>query len=643
MSHQSELIETDILAYLEQHERKEILRFLTCGSVDDGKSTLIGRLLHDSKLLYEDQLEAVRQDSLKVGTQGDEIDLALVVDGLQAEREQGITIDVAYRYFSTSKRKFIIADTPGHEQYTRNMATGASTCDVAVILIDARNGVLTQTKRHSFIASLLGIHHVIVAINKMDLVDYSEEVYTRIHNEYSDFSSKLAIDDIHFIPISALEGDNVVEPSEKMPWYQGSTMMFLLENIHIASDRNFTDLRFPVQRVNRPDANFRGYSGTIESGVIHPGEKIVVLPSMRESRVKAIVTMDGDLEEAYAPMAVTLTLEDEIDVSRGDMLATADNVAKVQDRFEATVVWMSDEPMIPGKQYIIKHCAKQVFGQISTLRHQIDVNTLEQRPAPVLGLNEIGRCELTLSQSVPFDDYGRNRSTGAFIIIDRISNITVGAGMIIDATGVQARAGWDRRPSGELRPEYSRVTGGERALRLGQRPVTLLFTGISGVGKSTIAYAVERELFDMGRLASVIDGQNLRLGVSRDLGFSAQERAENLRRSAEIAKLMNDSGMICLCAIVAPHEAIRERAREAIGVDRYVEIFLTAPIEVCRERDTSGLFEAADRGEIPSFPGVSSEFEAPTNPDLTLETDKLAVGESVEQVLALLRERGFID
>ena len=643
MSHQSELIAQDIHAYLEQHERKEILRFLTCGSVDDGKSTLIGRLLHDSKLIYEDQLEAVRQESLKVGTQGDDVDLALVVDGLQAEREQGITIDVAYRYFSTNKRKFIIADTPGHEQYTRNMATGASTCDAAVILIDARSGVLTQTKRHSFIASLLGIHHVIVAINKMDLVDYNEEPYTRIQNEYSEFSSKLGIDDIHFIPISALKGDNVVEPSENMPWYQGSTMMFLLENIHIASDRNFTDFRFPVQRVSRPDASFRGYSGTIESGVIHPGDSIVVLPSARESRVKSIVTMAGELDEAYAPMAVTLTLEDEIDVSRGDMLVPADNLPRVQDRFEANVVWMSDEPMIPGKQYVIKHAAKQVFGQISTLRHQIDVNTLERRPAPVLGLNEIGRCELTLAQAVAFDDYGRNRSTGAFIVIDRISNITIGAGMIVDATAVEARAGWDRRPSGELRPSFSRVTGGERALRLGQRPVTVLFTGVSSVGKSTIAYAVERELFDMGRLASVIDGQNLRLGVSRDLGFSAEERAENLRRSAEIAKLMNDSGMICLCAIVAPHEAVRERAREAIGADRYVEIFLTAPIEICRQRDTSGLYEAAERGEIPSFPGVSSEFEAPSSPDLILETDKLAVAESVEQVLALLRERGYID
>jgi bifunctional enzyme CysN/CysC len=643
MSHQSELIANDIHAYLEQHERKEILRFLTCGSVDDGKSTLIGRLLHDSKLIYEDQLEAVRQDSLKVGTQGDDVDLALVVDGLQAEREQGITIDVAYRYFSTNKRKFIIADTPGHEQYTRNMATGASTCDVAVILIDARNGVLTQTRRHSFIASLLGIHHVIVAINKMDLVDYSEEIYTRIHNEYSDFSSKLGIDDIHFIPISALEGDNVVDPSKNMPWYQGSTLMFLLENIHIASDRNFTDFRLPVQRVSRPDATFRGYAGSIESGVIQAGESVVVLPSMRQSRVKSIVTLDGELQEAYAPMAVTLTLDDEIDVSRGDMLVSADNLAKVQDRFEANVVWMSDEPMIPGKQYVIKHTTKQVFGQISSLRYQIDVNTLEHRPAPVLGLNEIGRCELALSQAIAFDAYGRNRSTGAFIVIDRISNITVGAGMIVDATAMESRARWDRRPSGELRPSYSRVTDGERAQRLGQRPVTLLFTGISGSGKSTIAYAVERELFDMGRLATVIDGQNLRLGVSRDLGFSAEERAENLRRSAEIAKLMNDSGMICLCAIVAPHESTRDRAREAVGDDNYLEIFVTAPIEVCRERDTSGLYEAAERGEIPSFPGVSSEFEAPENPDLVLETDKLSVGDSVAQVLALLRERHFID
>ncbi|HTO56767.1 MAG TPA: sulfate adenylyltransferase subunit CysN, partial [Pseudomonadales bacterium] len=439
MSHQSELIAEDILAYLEQHERKEILRFLTCGSVDDGKSTLIGRLLHDSKMIYEDQLESVR--SKKPGDDG-EFDLALLVDGLQAEREQGITIDVAYRYFSTSKRKFIIADTPGHEQYTRNMATGASGCDVAVILIDARQGVLTQTRRHTFIVSLLGIKHVIVAVNKMDLVEFDEEVFERIRADYMRFTANLGIEDLEFIPISALNGDNVVEKSEAMPWYQGSTLMYLLENVQIASDRNFKDFRFAVQRVSRPDSSFRGYSGTVQSGIVRPGDRITALPSGKTSTVARIVTMDGDLQEAFPPLAVTLTLTSEIDISRGDMLVTDGALPNVEDRFDAELVWMAEEPMVPGKQYVIKHGTKQLFGRVSAIRHRTDINTLAHVAASSLALNEIGRCEFTLSEPIAFDPYDDNRETGAFIVIDRIGNGTIGAGMICTPSGTAATDHW---------------------------------------------------------------------------------------------------------------------------------------------------------------------------------------------------------
>src|SRR5688572_29926073 len=422
MSHASDLISEDILAYLGQHERKELLRFLTCGNVDDGKSTLIGRLLHDSKMIYEDHMEAITRDSKKVGTTGEEVDLALLVDGLQAEREQGITIDVAYRYFSTAKRKFIIADTPGHEQYTRNMATGASTCDLAVILIDARHGVLTQTKRHSFIVSLLGIKHVLVAINKMDLVAFSQERFDEIKRAYIEFATQLDMKDLHFIPISALKGDNVVEPSPHMPWFDGGTLMYFLENVHIASDRNLIDMRLPVQFVNRPHLDFRGFCGTLASGKIRRGDAIVALPSRKTSRVKSIVTYDGELEEAFAPQAITVTLEDEIDVSRGDMLVRPDNVPTLASTFDAMVVWMADDPLVPGKQYLIKHTTKTVPGSVSTLRYRMDVNTLHRQDAPSLRLNEIGRCQLTLNQPIALDAYRNNKGTGSFVFIDRITN-----------------------------------------------------------------------------------------------------------------------------------------------------------------------------------------------------------------------------
>ena len=502
MSHQSDLISTDIDAYLAQHERKELLKLLTCGSVDDGKSTLIGRLLHDSKMIYEDQLASIKADSIKSGTTEGEFDLSLLVDGLQAEREQGITIDVAYRYFSTAKRKFIIADTPGHEQYTRNMATGASNCDLAILLIDARHGVQVQTRRHSFITSLLGIKHFIVAINKMDMVNFSKEVFDKIQQDYLDFAKNLELTDIRFIPISALHGDNVVNLSDQTPWYTGNVLMTILENIEIAADHNYQDMRFPVQYVNRPNLNFRGYCGTLASGIVHKGDTVTVLPSGKTSKIKSIVTYDEELEQAFTPMAITLTLEDEIDISRGDMLVHSDNMPSVQDKFEATVVWMTDQPMLPGTQYDFKHANKNITGHISALKHRINVNTLEEELSPSLQLNEIGLCEITLDQAICFDNYKINRGTGAFIIIDRLTNVTIGAGMIVDAQKDEQKEGTTSSVS-HHRDSVSHVTREERAARYGQRPVTVLFIGISGSGKTTLAHALERRLFDMGRVSTV--------------------------------------------------------------------------------------------------------------------------------------------
>ncbi len=639
MSHQSDLIATDIDAYLKQHEHKEMLRFLTCGSVDDGKSTLIGKLLYETKMIYEDQLAAIQRDSATHGTTGGEFDPALLTDGLKAEREQGITIDVAYRYFSTAKRKFIIADCPGHEQYTRNMATGASTCDLAIILIDARHGVMTQTKRHSFIVSLLGIKHVLVAVNKMDLVDYSEVVYDKIKRDYQEFATRLEMVDQHFIPLSALKGDNLIEHSEKMPWYEGSTLMHHLENVHIASDRNLIDFRFPVQFVNRPNLDFRGFCGTVASGRIKKGEVVMALPSRKTSRVKSIVTFDGEIDEAFTPLSVTLTLTDEIDVSRGDMLVRPDNVPQMSDSFESTIVWMTDEPLTPGKQYWFKQGTKTAAGSISNLRYRIDVNSLHREDTPALALNEIGRCLVRLNQPIAFDDYRRNKGTGAFIIIDRLTNVTVGAGMILNRAAAGTEDAWEAEADANLQTENSQVTVAERAGRFGQQPVTLLLTGLAGAGKTTLAYALERKLFDMGRAVCVLDGQNMRQGLSRDLGFDAADRGENLRRSAEAAKLMNDAGLICLAAVLAPEQATREKAADVIGRDRFLVVHLDAPVEVCRARDQEGLYAKADAGEIANFPGVSAPYEAPTKADLVLNTAELPVDECVKQVIALLGER----
>ena len=640
MSHQSELIATNIDEYLEQHEQKELLRMLTCGSVDDGKSTLIGRLLHDSKLIYEDQLEAVRADSAKVGTVAEGLDLALLVDGLQAEREQGITIDVAYRYFSTAKRKFIIADTPGHEQYTRNMATGASTCDLAIILVDARHGVMTQTKRHSYITTLLGIKHIIVAINKMDLVDYSEEVYQTIKDDYAAFSSQLDMGEVRYLPISALDGDNVVDASKHMPWYEGAPLMTVLENIQISGDRNFSDFRFPVQYVNRPNLDFRGFCGTVASGVIKKGDEIVVLPSRKKSTVKSIVTYEGELEQAYPPLAVTLTLNDEIDISRGDMLVTASNVPEFSDRIEADIVWMDEQPLLAGKQYLFKQATKKSGGSVSSIKFKTDVNTLEKQPSDTLTLNEIGRCEITLSQRLAFDPYRKNHGTGAFIIIDKLTNVTVGAGMIVGGVADQADAAWDANAkSNLLKPTDSLISQPERSNRLGQTSKTILITGLTGAGKSTLAYALERKLFDMGRTAVVLDGQNMRLGPSKDLGFDEESRSENLRRSIEIAKIINQNGGIAICSFVAPNADVRQRAREAIGQD-FIEVYLSAPLDICMSRDTEGFYSNAEKEGIETVPGVSIDYEIPEKPELTLPTHELDVDTCVESIVKQLELSG---
>ncbi len=634
MSHQSDLISQDILAYLGQHERKELLRFLTCGNVDDGKSTLIGRLLHDSKMIYEDHMEAITRDSKKSGTTGEEVDLALLVDGLQAEREQGITIDVAYRYFSTAKRKFIIADTPGHEQYTRNMATGASTCDLAIILIDARYGVQTQTRRHSFIASLLGIRHIVVAVNKMDLLDFDEKVFNQICADYSEFAKgldTLANSSVHFVPMSALKGDNVVNRSERSPWYTGPSLMEILETVEVSADRNLTDLRFPVQLVTRPNLNFRGFAGTIASGVVNKGDELVALPSGKTSRVKSIVTFDGELDAAGPGQAVTLTLEDEIDISRGDMLAHVDNRPVIGDLFEASLVWMSEQPMQPGRKYDIKRATSYSPGSFTRIHFRQDVNTLAHEEASELALNEIARVELALERPIAYDDYRANRTTGAFIVIDRLTNGTVGAGMIVAKAQAQQQ-GTDSHG------EFAHVTPKERAVRYGQEPVTLLFTGLSGAGKSTLAYAVERRLFDRGRACFVLDGKTMRQDLSKGLGRDAAGRAENLHKGARVARQLNQAGLIALAAFVAPTAESRATAKHILG-DRCLMVHLDTPLDVCQARDPSGLYAAGEEGTIP---GISYPYEAPDDADLVIDTAELDLAASVDKVIELLRERSLI-
>ena len=591
---------------------QDLLRFLTCGSVDDGKSTLIGRLLHDSQAIYEDQLASVTRDSARFGTTGaGTVDLALLTDGLKAEREQGITIDVAYRYFSTDRRKFIIADTPGHEQYTRNMATGASSCQCAVILVDARRGVLTQTRRHSFIARLLGIDHFVVAINKMDLVNYAPEVFERIRTEYAAFAAGLDIPDVRFIPISALQGDNVVIKSDHMSWYLGPPLLTCLETIPIAGPDAAAGLRLPIQYVIRPNLDFRGLAGTIASGRLQTGEEIVALPSGRRSRVKAIVTYEGERESAVAPMAVTVTLEDEIDVSRGDLLVQASDLPSVSNRVEAMVVWMGEQPLTPGRSYWVKHTTRTVPGRISELRYRVDVNTLEKAPASQLMMNEVGHVTLTLDRPIAHDGYASHRATGAFIVIDRLTNGTVGAGMI--RSSAERWGGgdlWSDEPrAARPEPRPGLVSVAEREARLGQRGSTVLLFGPDSPGRTALAQALERRLFDSGLAVTRLDGPELRRSLSRDLDYTGDDHTESLRRAAEVARIMNDAGLLCLCVFVAPWKAVREAARRIVGSNRFLSVSLA--------------------GEAES--------------DLAVTLDSGPLSQHVEQIVDLLRAHRFID
>ena len=631
MAHISDLIATDIGAYLKQHETKSLLRFITCGSVDDGKSTLIGRLLYDSKMIFEDQLAALEADSKKMGTQGQNIDFALLVDGLAAEREQGITIDVAYRFFSTDRRKFIVADTPGHEQYTRNMITGASTADLAIILIDARRGVLTQTRRHSYLVSLIGIKNVILAINKMDLVNYSHEVFDRILGDYTAFASQLNIEKIVPIPISALAGDNITEPSGNTPWYHGPTLMHYLETADIAASSRSAPFRMPVQWVNRPNLDFRGFSGLISAGTVHPGDLVKVMPSARQSRV-ARVLIDKDLPFATAGQSVTVTLEDEIDCSRGDVLCGGDSPAEVSDQFETTLVWMNDTPMLPGRSYLLKLGTKTVTGSITTLKHKVNVNTLEQVAARQLDLNEIGLCNISLDQPIAFDPYNENRDTGGFILIDRLSNETMAAGMIHFALRRAQNIHWQA-------VDLSRIS---RAAQKGQRACVLWFTGLSGAGKSTIANLVEKRLFALGRHTTLLDGDNVRHGLNRDLGFTDTDRVENIRRVGEVSRLMTDAGLIVLVSFISPFRSERQMARELLPEGEFLEVFIDTPLAVAEHRDVKGLYKKARRGEIKHFTGISSPYEAPEHPELHIDTTKLTPEAAAEVIVTQLEARGLL-
>lgn len=633
MAHASDLIETDIHAYLKAQEEKDMLRFITCGSVDDGKSTLIGRLLYDSKLIFEDQLAAIEADSKKVGTTGDEIDLALLVDGLQAEREQGITIDVAYRFFSTDKRKFIVADTPGHEQYTRNMATGASSAQLAVILIDARKGVLTQTRRHSYIVSLLGIRKVVLAINKMDLVDYSQDVFERIKAEYMEFAAQLNFDEIEALPMSALKGINVLENTADLKWFDGPTLMTHLEAVDVRTDEQEKPFRFPVQWVNRPNLDFRGFSGTIVGGRIKPGDDITVLPSGSTSKVERIVVQGGDLEEGVAGQAVTLTLADEIDISRGDVICASDNPAGVSDQFEANLIWMHEQPLLPGRPYLLKSGNTSGSAIISALKHKVNVNTLEHQAGKTLELNEVGVCNISLDKAIAFDPYNDNRDMGSFILIDRMTNTTVGAGMIDFGL---------RRASNIVWQELD-VDKQARSTLKHQGPAALWFTGFSGSGKSTVANLVEKKLHAMGKHTYILDGDNVRHGLNKDLGFTDADRVENIRRVAETAKLFVDAGTIVLVSFISPFVSERRMARGLFEDREFLEVFVDTPIEVCEQRDPKGLYVKARAGEIKNFTGFDSAYEPPVNAEIILKTADQTAEDSADELIEYLRKNGFLE
>ncbi|HPR60330.1 MAG TPA: sulfate adenylyltransferase subunit CysN, partial [Prolixibacteraceae bacterium] len=625
----------DIQTFLNQDEQKDLLRILTAGSVDDGKSTLIGRLMFDSKMLYEDQLASLERDSKRVGHAGEEIDYALLLDGLKAEREQGITIDVAYRYFSTNKRKFIIADCPGHEQYTRNMVTGASTANLAIILIDATKGVITQTRRHTYLVSLLGIKHVVLAVNKMDLVDYRQEVFNDICADYKAFVSQLNIPDVEFIPLSALKGENVVEGTGKMPWYHGKSMLEFLETVHVASDRNFEDFRFPVQYVNRPDHDFRGFAAKVTSGIVHKGDEIMVLPSRKKSIVKQIVSYDGELQEAFPPQSVTITLTDEIDISRGEMIVHPDNLPHIERHFEAMLVWMDENPMNPATQFYIKHNTNTTKARVDNIKYKVDINTLQKSAINHFELNEIGRVVLTTVKPIFFDPYTKNKGTGSFVLIDPVTHNTCAVGMIID-----------KLESGELTnkislDEYrSRIDMGEclidnseRQKRYGQKGATLWITGLHGSGKNELAYHLEKQLFDMGATVVLLDGSTVRSGLSRELDFSPTDHVEHLRRVAHIARMLNDQGIIAICSFISPNENNRAQVAEIIGKERFKLIFMDADLEFCKQNKPE-LYQLAEDGKLDNLPGIDAVFDKPKNAALTLKPINLK--QNIDDIIDLI-------
>jgi bifunctional enzyme CysN/CysC len=617
--------------YLAEQEQKSMLRFLTCGSVDDGKSTLIGRLLYDTKLIFEDQLATLERDSKKHGTAGDEIDFALLVDGLEAEREQGITIDVAYRFFATPKRKFIVADTPGHEQYTRNMATGASTADLAIVLVDARKGVLPQTRRHSFIASLLGIRHILLAVNKIDLVGHDQETFDTIVAEYMSFATDLGFETIMPIPVSARFGENMATRSDNTPWYSGPTMIEHLETVKVDEDKAARPFRFPVQYVNRPNLDFRGFAGTIASGTVSKGDTLVVAKSGKNSRVKRIVTADGDIDAAREGQAITIVLEDEVEVSRGNMLVAPEARPQVADQFTANVVWFDEHALMPGRAYLLRTEADQVSATITDLKHKININNFAHEAAKALELNEVGVCNISVQSPIAFDNFGENRTTGAFVLIDRITNATVGAGMILHPLRRAANIHWQALD----------VNKKARAELKHQKPAVLWFTGLSGSGKSTIANLLEKKLHANGRHTYILDGDNVRHGLNRDLGFTEEDRVENIRRVGEVSRLMVDAGLIVLVSFISPFRAERRMARELMGEGEFVEVFVDTPFEECARRDPKGLYERALRGEIKNFTGVDSPYEEPEHADVHLKTSGRTPEEMADVLEAWLRERGY--
>ena len=619
------LIAEDINAYLKAQQNKSLLRFITCGSVDDGKSTLIGRLLYDSKMIFEDQLAQLEADSKTQGTQGQEIDFALLVDGLAAEREQGITIDVAYRFFATEKRKFIVADTPGHEQYTRNMVTGASTAELAVILIDARKGVLTQTRRHSYLCHLLGIRSVILAVNKMDLVDFSQSIFEEIVSDYTKFARSIGIEDFTAIPISGFKGDNITALSTNTSWYQGAPLMHHLETVELeeaASQQ--ADFSMPVQWVNRPDLDFRGFAGKVASGAIKQGDEVRILPSGRTSRVDRIVTFDGDLEQATAGQSVTLTLTDEIDCSRGQVISAAKAPLEVADQFDATLIWMDEEQLIPGRSYYMKMGAQTVSATVAQPKHQINVNTLEHTATKTLSLNAIGVVTVTTDRSVPFAPYVDNRELGGFILIDKMTNGTVGAGLIHFAL----------RRSQNIHWQDTEVDRTRRAEMKSQKPLVLWMTGLSGAGKSAIANAVEKRLASLNRHTFLLDGDNVRHGLNKDLGFTEADRIENIRRVGEVAKLMTDAGLIVITAFISPFRSEREMVRQMVAPGEFIEVFIDTPLHVAEERDVKGLYAKARSGELKNFTGIDSPYEPPEAPEIRIDTTGMSIEQAAEQIVS---------